>query len=84
MSKKKITICICMGSSCHSRGNFANLKIIQNFIDENKLDCEISLKGSLCQNECKKGPIIIVNEKPYYNVSPNAVREILAQNMEDC
>lgn len=73
----KVSISICMGSSCFSRGNQKSLEIIKNYIQENDLDANINLTGCLCSEHCNEGPIITINEHTYRDVNPSTVRDIL-------
>lgn len=77
--KEKMTteIKICMGSACFAKGNQENLDTIKQYIEENGLDAEITIMGSLCENKCDKGPRIIVNNVEYTNVTPDIIEKIL-------
>ena len=68
---------ICMGSACFAKGNQENLEFIKQYIEENNLDSEITIIGSLCENKCEKGPRIIINDKEYTNVTPDYIEKIL-------
>lgn len=70
-------ISICMGSSCFSRGNKDNLKIIQSYLENSEQNAEIELVGCLCQNSCKSGPIISIDDQVFQNVEPITVVDIL-------
>ncbi len=59
---------VCMGSACFAKGNQENLEFIKKYIEENNLDSEVTIIGSLCENKCEIGPRIIVNNKEYTNV----------------
>ena len=59
--KKKITIKVCMGSSCYARGNAANLEFIENFIKEHHLEANMEIFGGRCENRCAEGPNVIIN-----------------------
>lgn len=37
----KHVIEICMGSSCFARGNKNNLKIIEAYLEKNRIDCAL-------------------------------------------
>lgn len=50
------TIVLCMGSSCFSRGNNANLEKLRGFIKDNGLETKIRLKGCRCGSACCDGP----------------------------
>ena len=60
MSEKK-AITICMGSSCFSRGNNQNLKLIKEYIKGR--EAEVFLSGALCREQCSKGPVIYFGDK---------------------
>ncbi|MBQ2983651.1 MAG: (2Fe-2S) ferredoxin domain-containing protein [Candidatus Gastranaerophilales bacterium] len=70
---------ICMGSACFAKGNQENLEFIKQYIEENNLDSEITIIGSLCENKCEKGPRIIINDKEYTNVTPDYIEKILKE-----
>lgn len=76
---KKIQIKVCMGSSCFSRGNNKTVEVIEKFIEENKdkIPIEIELYGTLCMNECAKGPVVIINGKEYFGVTPESIIDLL-------
>ena len=66
-----------MGSACFAKGNQENLEFIKQYIEENNLDTEITITGSLCENKCDIGPRIIINDKEYTQVTTQDLEEIL-------
>ncbi|MBO6273731.1 (2Fe-2S) ferredoxin domain-containing protein [bacterium] len=68
---------VCMGSACFAKGNQENLAFIQQYIEENNLDSEIEIIGSLCENKCSDGPRIIINDTEYKNITQEKIIEIL-------
>ena len=68
---------VCMGSACFAKGNQENLEFIKQYIEDNNLESDISITGSLCENKCDVGPRIIVNDKEYTNVTTKEIEEIL-------
>ena len=46
--KEKLTVELCMGSSCFARGNSTALGYLESFIEENGLSDRIELGGHLC------------------------------------
>ena len=52
-------IMICIGSSCHIRGSYNVVKMLQDLIAEHKLNNvsleNVELCGSFCMGECGKG-----------------------------
>lgn len=66
-----------MGSACFAKGNMENLQFIKEYIEENNLDSEITIVGSLCENKCEKGPRIIFNGVEYINVNKDDILNLL-------
>lgn len=67
----KINITICLGSSCFSRKNRDVVTALQDYIEQNKLENDIYLKGGHCFGKCSLGPIMIVEEDFYHEISPS-------------
>lgn len=70
---------VCMGSACFAKGNNENLEFIKKYVEENHLDTEITIAGSLCKNKCETGPRITINNKEYTNVTPDDILKILKE-----
>lgn len=73
----KINITVCMGSSCFARGNQENLSFIENFIEKHGIDADIDLCGARCENECAKGPNVVINDIEYKGVTVEKLEEVL-------
>ena len=72
-----IEVKVCMGSACFAKGNLDNLEHIKEYIQENNLEANITIVGTLCENKCSEGPRIIINEKEYTNVTKEQIIEVL-------
>lgn len=57
-----------MGSSCYSRGNGRNIEAIQRYLEKTGQSADTKLVGHLCEDQCKTGPNLVVNGKPYHQV----------------
>ena len=77
-----ITVTICMGSSCFSRGNAGTAEAIQRYVAENGLQDKVAVRGCLYEGECKNGPNIRVNDTLYENVSPDMAVDIISRQLE--
>lgn len=57
-------ITICMGSSCHSRGNRENLELLREWLcrKSHVPEEQIELKGTLCCGKCSSGPHLSLNK----------------------
>lgn len=79
----KTDITICLGSSCFSRGNGKNLEIVQEFIKNKGLEASINFKGQLCSENCSRGPMLIINDKSYYEVTKSKLIDILEKELSN-
>jgi NADH:ubiquinone oxidoreductase subunit E len=76
-----ITITVCMGSSCFSRGNTDNAEIIQNFVKNHVFAQEVVIKGCLCEGKCKTGPHVRINDQLFDHVAPEGLEDLLTQEL---
>ncbi len=76
-----MTITVCMGSSCFSRGNALNAETVQNLIEKNNIQNKVELRGCLCEGQCKKGPNVRINNTLYSNVSPDSLEDIVLHEL---
>jgi NADH:ubiquinone oxidoreductase subunit E len=76
MDKQREMI-ICLGSSCYSRGNDKNLRIIQDYLKRNKIEQKIDFKGNLCSEQCDRGPILQFGDKIYEHIDESNIISIL-------
>ena len=67
--KKKTHICLCLGSSCYSRGNRDNLERVQDILEEHP-EASITLEGCHCQGNCGNGPNITMNDEQLSSMTP--------------
>ncbi len=74
-------VTICLGSSCYSRGNNLNLERIRKYINDNKLEAKIEVKGELCTCLCLKGPVILINGERFEKVDEMTLQELIVQKI---
>jgi len=79
---EKLTISLCMGSSCFTRGNNRGITLLQKYIQSNGLGDRVFLKGHLCEEKCQCGPIMKVGDQDYQNVDTRAVIDILLHHLQ--
>ena len=70
---------ICMGSSCHSRGNFELARLLTSIGEE---DPRIRVVGALCRNRCSEGPVVTVNGQLVLQPDAPTLREMIARALE--
>ena len=75
----KPKIVICMGSSCFSRGNEENLKVVEDFLEARGLhdETDVELSCCLCTNRFSQGPVVMINDTVHTGVNPGKMFEIL-------
>ena len=76
-----VSIAICMGSSCFSRGNNRNIEVIQDFFKARSLPATVALTGHLCEGHCKSGPNVTINGRMHHEVNPTVILGLLNQQM---
>lgn len=81
--KGKYPISICTGTACYVRGAE---KVLDEFkkelgiaVGETSKDGKFSLSNLRCVGACGLAPVVLVGEKTYGRVSPDGVKEILAE-----
>ena len=74
----KITVCI--GSSCHLKGSRRIVEVLQDLVNEYKLDDKIELGGTFCLGECQKGVCVMVDDK-FFSVTPDTVGAFFRENV---
>lgn len=79
MPQPKSRICVCMGSSCFSRGNGLHVEIIKAFLADHAIAADLGtdMVGTLCEGLCKDGPIVILDDTVYKHVTPTILPDLL-------
>lgn len=73
----RINITICLGSSCFSRKNKDVVTALQEYISSRNLKNRVFLKGGHCFDICNKGPVMIVEEEVFTEITPQKAITIL-------
>ncbi len=76
-----MTITVCMGSSCFSRGNASNAQELERLVGIMGIANKVVIKGCLCEGQCKKGPTLRVNDTVYSGVTPDSLEDILQHEL---
>jgi NADH:ubiquinone oxidoreductase subunit E len=72
-----VEVVVCLGSSCFARGNAQNLETIEAYLLHQGMQNSVRVKGCLCQDECKRGPNLVVRGEHLHEMQPARLREIL-------
>ena len=73
---RKITITVCVGSSCHLKGSYEILQCLKEMIKSNNLGHQVTLKGSFCMERCTEGVNVKINEEIFSVGSVARMKEI--------
>jgi NADH:ubiquinone oxidoreductase subunit E len=68
---------ICLGSSCFSRGNAENLRLIQQYLAERGWSATVTVTGHLCEDGCSGGPNVAIDGHMHHGVDAAALRALL-------
>jgi NADP-reducing hydrogenase subunit HndA len=86
--KGEFPISICMGTACYVRGAE---QVLSEFKRQLKIevgqpssDGKFSLSCLRCVGACGLAPVVMVGEKVYGRVSPQQVKQIIAEYVEGC
>lgn len=79
VTMEKITIELCMGSSCFARGNAQTLTLLESYIAEKNLADRVELVGHLCLGACSIGPNVKIGEVTHSGVSSECVVDLLCE-----
>jgi len=77
---KKVSIKICVGTSCFVQGG-SDLLLYNDFLDPEMIEkCEI--EGTSCFNACKghegeSAPFVMINDKIYGDMTPEKLKKLV-------
>ena len=71
---EKITITICIGSSCHLKGSKQVIQTLETLIKDANVSDRVTLNGSFCIGECVNGVCVKLNET-VFSLKPETTEE---------
>lgn len=77
----KLTIALCMGSSCFARGNNILLERLEDLIKERGWEERVALSGLRCEDRCSQGPNIKINGVLYQALDEGALLDLLESKL---
>lgn len=85
--KGEHVITVCMGTACHVRGGSQIVEELERKLDvkvgETTSDNKFTLETVNCIGCCAIGPVVVVDEKYYSNITLNKIDPILKEYEED-
>ena len=77
-----MVIQVCVGSSCHLKGSYEIVEMINKEIEEKHLENDITLAGSFCIGKCnREGVTIQVDDEVHVGVTKENFREFFNDNV---
>ncbi len=73
---KKITVTVCVGSSCHLKGAYEILEYLKHTIRSKGIEQKVVLKGSFCMERCTEGVNITIGEEAFSVASVDDMKEV--------
>ena len=73
---------VCVGSSCHLKGSPEIVELLQKAVEQNHLEDEITLAGSLCIGKCNRvGVTIQVDDDVHTGITKENFKEFFQENV---
>ena len=77
-----MTIKVCIGSSCHLKGSYEIVELLQKAVEEYHLEEQVTLAGSFCLGKCSRvGVTVQVDDEIYVGVTKEDFKEFLRENI---
>jgi NADH-quinone oxidoreductase subunit E len=79
-----VVIKVCSGANCAVNNSFAVIREIENYFKiraNDEYSNRIKLEIVSCLGQCKEGPVIVINNQIYTNVSKSSIYSILEKWM---
>lgn len=76
-----IKINVCVGSSCHIRGSYKIIELLNNAIKENDLTDKVEVSAAFCLGHCMNGVSVKVNDQ-IFGVNEDSFGEFFEENVK--
>lgn len=77
------SISVCVGSSCHLKGSYNIIKLLNEAIETNNLKDKIEIKASFCLGKCQDGVSIKVNDEVITGVNTENFNKVFKEYILD-
>lgn len=79
-----IIVQVCVGSSCHLKGSYDIVELLEKAVLEHNIDDEVVLSGSFCIGKCNRiGVTVQVNDDIHVGVTKDNFKEFFKKNILD-
>jgi len=77
-----MTIKVCIGSSCHLKGSYEIVELLQKAVEKYQLEDRVTLAGSFCLGKCSRiGVTVQVDDDIHVGVTKEDFKEFLRENV---
>lgn len=77
-----VELSICIGSSCHLKGSYNIIQIIQQQIEEKSLHDKIDFKAAFCMKECNNNGVCVSLNGKKHTVTQETAKEFFENVIE--
>lgn len=67
---------VCIGSSCHIKGSYEIVELLQNAVQKNKYGDDVTLAGSFCIGKCERVGVTV-------QVDDEVVTQVTKENFNE-
>ena len=73
---------VCVGSSCHLKGSYDIVELLESAVKEHHLEEQVVLSGSFCIGQCNRfGVTVQVNDDVHVGITRENFREFFNKNI---
>jgi len=73
---------ICIGSSCHIKGSYRIVELMEKAIADHGLQDEVTLAGSFCLGRCNPvGVTVQIDDAVHAGVTPEGFKDFFNENV---
>ncbi|MBD5080570.1 MAG: (2Fe-2S) ferredoxin domain-containing protein [Ruminococcaceae bacterium] len=76
-----IKINVCVGSSCHIRGSYKIIELMNNAVKENGLEDKVAVSAAFCLGHCMNGVSVKVNDQ-IFGVNEDSFNEFFEDHVK--
>ena len=73
---------VCVGSSCHLKGSYDIVELLQKAVEEHNIQDEVVLSGSFCIGKCNRlGVTVQINDDVHVGITRENFKEFFTQHV---
>ncbi len=76
-----MTVCVCVGSSCHLKGSYNIIQLMKQHLDQYGLNDQVTLSAAFCLGRCEHGVSIKVDDEIVTGLTPENFEQIFSEKI---